>query len=120
MIGMVSTALNLGLLAVLIAPLGTQVGNLVALLASTLFNTAANRAWTFQVRGREGMVRHHAQSLLLFGMTWAVTAGALALVGHVSPHASTEVQVLAVAIANLVATVVRFLAMKIVIFRTAD
>src|SRR5689334_2085234 len=78
-IGAVSTALHLGLLAVLTTPLGAQPANLVGLVVSTVANTAANRAWTFQVRGTERMARHHLQALVVFAITWATSSAALAL-----------------------------------------
>lgn len=116
-IGAICTALNLGLLAILARPLGTQLANFVALLLSTVVNTAANRAWTFGVRGGQGLARHHLQSLGIFALTWAATSGALALLGRVDPGASTLVMVGAVALANVVSTVVRFVAMRVWIFR---
>src|SRR6478752_6928698 len=48
-IGAGSTVLHLSLLAVLTGPLGVQVANLVGLVISTVANTAANRAWTFEI-----------------------------------------------------------------------
>ena len=118
-IGIVSTVLHLGMLAVLAAPLGAQVANAVALLVATLANTAANRAWTFGVRGTQALGRHHAQALVVFAITWVATSGALALVAIAWPQASTTVTVLAVAVANVLSTVARFAAMRGWIFRSA-
>jgi putative flippase GtrA len=117
-IGVGSTVLNLGLLALLHAPLGVQAANLVGLAVSTVANTAANRAWTFGVRGADGMARHHVQALAVFGLTWALSSGALVLLTALDPQASTVAAVLVVAVANLVSTVVRFAAMRTWIFRT--
>jgi putative flippase GtrA len=117
-IGVGSTVLNLGLLALLHAPLGAQAANLVGLVVSTVANTAANRAWTFGVRGAGGMARQHLQALAVFGLTWALSSGALLLLTALDPQASTVAAVLVVAAANLVSTVVRFAAMRTWIFRT--
>ena len=68
-IGVGSTVLHLGLLAALTGPFGAQVANLVGLVVSTVANTAANRAWTFQVRGTEQMARQHLQALVVFAHT---------------------------------------------------
>lgn len=57
-IGVASTVLHLGLFAALTGVLGALAANLVALLVSTVLNTAANRAWTFEVRGRQDALRH--------------------------------------------------------------
>ena len=52
-VGLASTALHLGLFAWLAAALpSAQTANLLALLVATVANTAANRRWTFGVRGR--------------------------------------------------------------------
>ena len=116
-IGAGSTLLDLLLLAVLHAPLGAQTANLVALAVSTVANTAANRAWTFRLRGGEGIARQHLQSLLVFALTWALSAGALGVLTLLWPQASTALFVAVVAVANAVSTVVRFAAMRTWIFR---
>lgn len=118
-IGVGSTVLHLGMLAVLAAPLGAQVANAVALLVATLANTAVNRAWTFGVRGAEALGRHHMQALVVFAITWVATSGALALVAISWPHPPTTVTVLAVGVANVLSTVARFAAMRGWIFRRA-
>lgn len=118
-IGVASTVLHLGLFALLHARLGEQLANGAALVVATVLNTAANRAWTFGVRGREGLGRHHAQSLAVFALTWALTSAALTLLGAAWPSAPTLVLVAAVASANVVSTAVRFVAMRRWIFRPA-
>ncbi|WP_295701921.1 GtrA family protein [Lapillicoccus sp.] len=117
-IGVASTVVNLGLFALLHAPLGTQPANVAALLVATVLNTAANRRWTFGVRGADGIARHHLQSLTIFAVTWAFSSGALALLAVWTPHASTTLAVLTVAAANVVSTAVRFVAMRTWIFRS--
>ncbi len=117
LIGAGSTALNLSVLAVLTAPLGAQPANLVGLVVSTVGNTAANRAWTFQVRGRQRLARQHLQALVVFAFTWACSSAALALLAASWPHASTLTTVAVVAAANAVSTVARFTAMRSWIFR---
>jgi putative flippase GtrA len=119
-IGLGSTAVHLGLLAVLTGPLGAQVANLVGLVVSTVANTAANRAWTFQVRGTEQMARQHLQALVVFAITWACSSLALELLGVAWPHASTVTTVVVVGAANAVSTVARFTAMRSWIFRIRD
>jgi putative flippase GtrA len=117
-IGAGSTALHLGLLAAFTTPLGAQVANLVGLVVSTVANTAANRAWTFQVRGTDRMARHHVQALVVFAITWVSSSAALELLDVAWPNASTLSTVAVVAVANAVSTVVRFLAMRSWIFRS--
>ncbi len=117
-IGAASTVVHLGLLALLTAPLGTQPANLVGLVVSTVGNTAANRLWTFQVRGRDQLARQHLQALLVFALTWACSSVALELLAVAWPHASTLTTVAVVGAANAVSTVARFTAMRSWIFRS--
>jgi putative flippase GtrA len=116
-IGAGSTAIHLGVLAALTGPVGAQVANLIGLVVSTVANTAANRAWTFQVRGREQMARQHLQALVVFAITWACSSAALELLAVGWPHASTATTVAVVGVANAVSTVARFTAMRSWIFR---
>ena len=117
-IGAAVAVLHLSLLAVLTGPLGVHVANLVGLVISTVANTAANRAWTFQLRGREQMGRQHLQALVVFAITWACSSAALELLAVSWPHASTLTTVAVVGLANAVSTVARFTAMRGWIFRS--
>jgi putative flippase GtrA len=119
MIGIASTAAYALLYLLLHPVIGAQAANFTALLITAVFNVAANRSFTFGVTGREGAARHHAQGLVVFLATWALTAGSLAALAHVAPHASREVQLAVLVVANLVATVTRFLGMRL-IFRTTE
>jgi putative flippase GtrA len=102
----------------------SQVANFVALLLTTLANTWANRRFTFGVRGRAGAVRHQFKGLIIFGVAWAVTSGSLELLHVVRPDASARAEIVVLTIANLVATVIRFVLLRLWVFRaqarTAD
>lgn len=116
-IGALSTVLHLGLFAVLVsAEIGAQLANGSALVIATIANTAANRAWTFGVTGRERMVTHHGQALVVFGITYVATTLALAIQHWVAPDAGTLAQTAVVAVANVLSTVLRFVAMRRWIF----
>ena len=116
-VGVVSTVIHLGLFASLASALAsTQTANLVALLLATLVNTALNRRWTFGVRGA-GRLRSQVQGLAVFGLTWLMTAGALALLHAVVPAPATALATLVVGAATAASTVVRFVAMRSWIFR---
>ncbi len=58
LVGVASTLAYLVLYLALRAPLGAQGANGAALLATAVANTAANRRWTFSVRGAVGALRH--------------------------------------------------------------
>ncbi|NUR81670.1 MAG: glycosyltransferase family 2 protein, partial [Dermatophilaceae bacterium] len=64
------------------------------------------------------VVSHHGQALVIFAITYAATTLALAVLGRVAPEAGTVVETAVVAVANVLSTAVRFLAMKRWIFRT--
>ncbi|MDU0313897.1 bifunctional glycosyltransferase family 2/GtrA family protein [Phycicoccus sp. M110.8] len=118
-VGLLCTVLHLGLFAALVHPVGsTQTANLVALLLATLVNTGLNRRWTFGVQG-PGRLRHQAQGLVVFGLTWAMTAGALGLLHLVDAQPSTTVATAVLGVATGLSTLVRFVAMRSWMFRPA-
>src|SRR5262245_41766401 len=111
-VGVLSTALHLGLFAALVrGGVGSQVANGLALVLATVFNTALNRFWTFGVTGRRRLVSQHGQALVIFAITYAATSLALAVLARVAPDAGTLVQTAVVAVANVLSTAVRFVAM---------
>ena len=118
-VGAASTLAYLALYAMLRTGLGAQWANLSALLITAVANTAANRRVTFGVRGGDRAWRHQAQGLLVFVVGLALTSGSLVLLGaaHAAPPKWIELAVLV--IANLIATGVRFLLMRIWVFRAA-
>jgi len=90
---------------------GAQAANLAALLLTAVANTAANRRLTFGVRGSSDVMRHHAGGLLAFGVGLALTSGSLWLL-HLGGGSSRAVEVFVLVVANALATVVRFLALR--------
>ncbi|GAA1253076.1 bifunctional glycosyltransferase family 2/GtrA family protein [Kitasatospora nipponensis] len=115
-IGVLSTAAFLALYTLLRLAIGPQGANVLALLLSTVANTAANRRLTFGVRGRDRAVRHQAQGLLVFVVGWAMSAGALAALHAVGGTASRGAELAVLITANLAATVLRFLLFRAWIF----
>jgi putative flippase GtrA len=94
-----------------------QVANFVALLLTAIANTAANRRFTFGVQGRGGVVKHQFQGLIVFGIAWLITSGSLVLLHVEAPGASAHLQLLVLTVANLVATLVRFVLFRLWVFR---
>ena len=116
-IGVLST-LAYALLYLLLAPLmPAQLANFVALLVTAIANTAANRRFTFGVRGRSGVVRHQFQGLLVFLLAWVITSGSLALLHLAAPGAGHTVQLLTLTAANLLSTLLRFVLLRLWVFR---
>jgi putative flippase GtrA len=107
----VSTLAYLVLYSLMRNGLGAQGANFVALGITAIGNTAANRRYTFGVRGREGAARHQFEGLIVFGLGLALTSGSLALLhGLTAPGRGLELAVLV--LANLAATVLRFLLLR--------
>ncbi|ANY10193.1 hypothetical protein AFB00_19245 [Pseudonocardia sp. HH130630-07] len=116
-VGIVSTAANLLLFLALRDPLGTIAANVVATGICAVANTAANRRFTFGVRGRGHMITHQFRGLLVFGLGLALTTGALGLLATLAPDAGPMVELGVIVAANLVATALRFVAFRSWILR---
>jgi putative flippase GtrA len=112
LIGVASTIAFALLYLSLHPALGAQAANLTALLLTALANTAANRAFTFGIRGRAGAARHHVHGLLVFGFGLAITSGSLYLLHRFDPTVGKGVELSVLVVANLVATFVRFVALR--------
>ncbi|GAB96872.1 putative flippase GtrA [Kineosphaera limosa] len=108
-VGAASTVVHLGLFAALgTAGLALQLANALALVVATMFNTAANRRFTFGARGREGALRLQVQGLAIFALTWAFSAAAIAGLAVVAPSAPTWVATGVVGAASVAATLAKF------------
>jgi putative flippase GtrA len=115
-IGVASTLAYM-LLYVLMRPVaGAQAANAVSLLLTAIANTAANRRFTFARRGSDGMVRHQAEGLVVFGLGLAVTSGSLAGLHALTSTPSTGTELTVLVTANAVATVLRFVMLKSWVF----
>jgi putative flippase GtrA len=111
-VGIAST-LAFALLYLLLHPaMGAQAANLTALLLTAIANTAANRAFTFGIRGRTGVARHQLSGLLVFMFGLAITSGSLFVLHRFDPTVGKGVELSVLVAANLVATLVRFVALR--------
>ena len=118
-VGIVSTAAYAVLYVAFHAAIGAQAANFVALLLTAIFNTAANRAFTFGVRGSANVARHQFQGLIIFGIGLVLTSGSLAVLHAWLPDATRNIELVVLVLANLVATLVRFVGLRWV-FRAHD
>lgn len=116
-VGMASTVAYLALYALLRQGMSPQPANLVALLATAIANTAANRRLTFDVRGTGSAWRHQAQGLIVFAVGLGLTSGALALLDAMRSAPAKPVELTVLILANLLATAVRFLLLRLWVFR---
>jgi putative flippase GtrA len=111
-VGVASTLAYALLYLVLHPAMGAQAANLVALLLTAVANTAANRAFTFGVRGRNGAGRHQLHGLMVFMFGLAITSGSLFVLHRFDPTIGKVAELSVLVVANLVATLVRFVALR--------
>lgn len=116
-IGVMSTLAYALLYLALADPLGSGLANDVALALTAVANTTANRRLTFGIRGRESMVRHQVAAFGVFLIALAFTNGALALLHSFDAHPARLLEAAALVLANLVATLSRYVALSSWVFR---
>ena len=112
MVGVASTLAYALLYLVLHPTMGAQAANLSALLLTAIGNTAANRAFTFGIRDRRGAARHQFHGLLVFVFGLAITSGSLFVLHRFDPTVGKGIELSVLVAANLVATLVRFVALR--------
>lgn len=117
-VGVVSTISYVLLFLTLRTRLTPQWSNSVALAATAVFNTAANRRFTFGISGRHRLWTHLAEGLVVFAAALAITSGSLAVLNHLAPNATRFAQLAVLITANAAATVVRFLGLRVWVFAT--
>ena len=115
-IGVVSTLAYLVLFSILRAVFPAYMANTVALAATAIANTAANRRYTFGVRGSSNALRHQIEGGVAFLIGLALTNGALAVLHAASATPAHTVELAALIAANAMATLVRFLLMRAWVF----
>jgi putative flippase GtrA len=118
-IGVASTLAYLALYLVLRQGFSAEGANGISLLLTAVGNTAANRRWTFSVRGSNGAARQQLQGLVVFGLALALTTGSLGLLHSVTATAGRLLEVTVLATANAVATALRFVLLRGWVFRSA-
>lgn len=81
---------------------------------------AANQRLTFRVHGRAGFLADQLAGLGAFAIALAITTGAIALLAIVAPRAALPVEIAVVVVANVIATIVRFLVLRSWMDRARD
>jgi putative flippase GtrA len=117
-IGVASTLAYALLFIALAGALGSALANDVALAITAVANTTANRRLTFGIRGRERMVRHQVAAFAVFLVALAFTNGALAILHSFDHHPARLLEAAALVLANLIATLSRYVALSSWVFRT--
>jgi len=96
-----------------------QTANATALVTTAVANTAANRRFTFHIRGRRHAARHQIQGLVAFAAGLAATSASLLALHTIDAHASRATEAAVLVAANLLATAVRFVLYRGWVFRTS-
>jgi len=112
-IGIASTvayAIVYALLRVFASP---AVANVLALVATSLGNTAANRRLTFGVRARSGFWQDQLAGMGALGVAIAITSAAIAVLHVTAPHAGVAAEIAVLTGANAAATITRFYLLRV-------
>jgi glycosyltransferase involved in cell wall biosynthesis len=115
-VGVLSTIAYAALYLLLRGALGAGGANAVALALTAVANTAANRRLTFGVRGRAGLLRHHARGALVYGLTLGLTSLALASLQRIDPAPAPAVELAVLVAAGAAATITRYIALRTWVF----
>ena len=90
--------------------------NTVALVVTAIANTAANRRLTFGVHGTRGLLRDHARGLGAFAVALLLTNTAIGALELLKPPPSLALEIATLTAANAIATIVRFLLLRMLLF----
>jgi putative flippase GtrA len=104
------------LYAALAAPLGDDGASALALALTAVANTQANRRFTFRIRGRRRLVRHHLTGGLVYLLTLGLSLGALGVLHDFDPRPAMLVEIGVLVGASLLATASRFVALRSWVF----
>ncbi|SFE84667.1 Glycosyltransferase involved in cell wall bisynthesis [Saccharopolyspora kobensis] len=118
-IGLVSTVLTSVLYAALRTWWPPLLANFAALIATTLWNTEANRRFTFlRQRGSSGRV--HLRGLVVFALYYFVTSGALLGLHAWRADPSRWLEVLVLVVSSVLGTALRFVLLRSWVFRAGE
>jgi len=119
-IGVLSTLAYALLYLALRSPLGAGVANALVLALTAVANTAANRRFTFGLRGRAGLVRQIGMGTGVYVLTLGLTSGALLVLHELDAGPARLVEVTVLVVSSLAATVTRFVALRTWVFARGD
>lgn len=119
-VGAASTLAFALLFLMLQGPFGAQQANFLALLLTAVGNTAANRRFTFGINGPEKLFTQQLQGLVVFSLAWLVTSSSLAALHTIAPDSSSAIELMTLTGANIIATLMRFVLLRIWVFRVRD
>ncbi|WP_040406659.1 bifunctional glycosyltransferase family 2/GtrA family protein [Amycolatopsis nigrescens] len=110
-VGALSTAATLAMYALFRLWWPVLLANLVALIITTLFNTEANRRFTFAAR-ESTSGRVHFQGLVVFGLYYLFTSAALLILHGFVPDPSRALELSVLLGSSVIGTAGRFLLLR--------
>lgn len=117
LVGAASTIAFALLYLILQPPFGAQPANFLALLLTAVGNTAANRRFTFGISGPVRLFTQQFQGLMVFLLAWTITSSALGVLHTVNADAPPSHELLVLTGANVLATLLRFVLLRLWVFR---
>ncbi len=111
-IGVASTIAYLALYSLFRAAASPPISNALALVVTAVGNTAANRRWTFDVRGSARLASDHAAGMAAFLIALAISSAGFVALQVVAPAAGRPVELAVLLSANVLATVARFMLLR--------
>jgi glycosyltransferase involved in cell wall biosynthesis len=118
-VGVMSTLAYALLFVLLRTPLGAVAANAFALALTAVANTAANRRFTFLIRGPAGLLRHHVSGAVVYLLTLGLTSGALGVLHGLDAAPSRPLELGVLVAASATATVTRYVALRSWVFARA-
>lgn len=118
-IGVISTLANLALYGVFRLWWPVLAANLAALVITTLFNTEANRRFTFTARNT-ARGKTHLQGFVVFGLYYAFTSAALLVLHAAVPDPPRALELVVLLGSSAIGTLGRFFLLRSWVFRRND
>ncbi len=112
LVGVASTAAYAALFWLLRAPAGPFAANAIALVLTTLGNTALNRRFTFGARPGAGAGRHHVAGLAAMAVAVGMTSAALWALHAILPGVHPLIELGVLVAAGAAGTLVRFVLLR--------
>jgi putative flippase GtrA len=118
-VGIICTASSLALYALLRPVAGPQLANAIALIVTSVMNTALNRRLTFKITGSRKRLQDHLSGLIVIGVALLITGGSLGVLHAFRPDATVTEELWTTTLSGFLATAVRFTLLRHWIFRRA-
>ncbi|MFW0772127.1 GtrA family protein [Paenarthrobacter nitroguajacolicus] len=118
-VGVICTATSLAIYALLRPWMDPQLANAVALILTSLMNTALNRRLTFKITGKRKRTQDHLSGVIVIGVALIITGGSLGVLHLLRPEATVTEELWTTTLSGFVATAVRFTLLRHWIFRRA-